>query len=498
MEGLPFPPLLNPSLSKSATDPVPSKPLLAQPAAPTPLARSQSDGSVYVEAKANAATSSKQSHLIYNSLKKAFPPAVAHLVPAPLALPALLRSSSQVAQFYCQICLCNEKLTAAYSLEPCGHRFCRECISQYLKIKIDEAQINNFLCPYIDDSLIGGSPDGWTCAACSFFNTPAPSPGTSFVTCSICDGSQPAPPAPEEPGCRTLILDSDLSAVLDDAPKAKLARFTEMRRNANFRECPRCQFPNTVGPSSFSNRLTCGECIRTEAVEAATADAVDEEKGEGSSSGCAHVYCFVHSDQHHGESCKQFERRHRQEEAAAAAFISKFARPCPGCKQPIEKNGGCNHMTCPNPACRCNFCWLCGRKISGGTLPSHFADWNVLGCPAMQMQADLRSAGRSNRSQEAIQCAYRVAYACFIPIAAALVFTIVLSFFIAFGVFGIAWFVAFGAISVLVLLPCVMILARFQTETRNRDAWEYARTLPLFGFTPLMGMLFICGGWESD
>ncbi|GIY37431.1 ATP-dependent RNA helicase DEAH12, chloroplastic [Caerostris extrusa] len=32
-------------------------------------------------------------------------------------------------------------------------------------------------------------------------------------------------------------------------------------------------------------------------------------------------------------------------------------KSCPSCSAPIEKNGGCNHMTCWK--CKCDMCWLC-------------------------------------------------------------------------------------------------------------------------------------------
>jgi len=42
--------------------------------------------------------------------------------------------------------------------------------------------------------------------------------------------------------------------------------------------------------------------------------------------------------------------------------VRKLSKPCPGCHAPIEKNDGCNHMTCK---CGVHWCWLCAQKIEG-------------------------------------------------------------------------------------------------------------------------------------
>jgi hypothetical protein len=94
--------------------------------------------------------------------------------------------------------------------------------------------------------------------------------------------------------------------------------------------------------------------------------------------------CIIHEDiWHEGETCEEYDYRssgrraqeQRSQEAASLAAISKSAKKCPGlnCAYYIEKNNGCDHMTCksgeqPNERstdgvtgsrCRHEFCWAC-------------------------------------------------------------------------------------------------------------------------------------------
>ncbi|GBN04998.1 ATP-dependent RNA helicase DEAH12, chloroplastic [Araneus ventricosus] len=41
-------------------------------------------------------------------------------------------------------------------------------------------------------------------------------------------------------------------------------------------------------------------------------------------------------------------------------------KTCPSCSAPIEKNGGCNHMTCWK--CKCHMCWLCLKVFPNAEL----------------------------------------------------------------------------------------------------------------------------------
>ncbi|KAJ1672484.1 hypothetical protein EV182_007082, partial [Spiromyces aspiralis] len=38
-------------------------------------------------------------------------------------------------------------------------------------------------------------------------------------------------------------------------------------------------------------------------------------------------------------------------------YIAAHTKECPNCKETIEKNGGCNHMTCAK--CQHHWCWIC-------------------------------------------------------------------------------------------------------------------------------------------
>ena len=60
-------------------------------------------------------------------------------------------------------------------------------------------------------------------------------------------------------------------------------------------------------------------------------------------------------------------------------------------------------------ACNQDWCWICGRKISGGGHPTHYAWWNILGCPGTQMNESFQSYSSGRRAcYQGGLCAYRL------------------------------------------------------------------------------------------
>merc|ERR1719204_2046318 len=63
-------------------------------------------------------------------------------------------------------------------------------------------------------------------------------------------------------------------------------------------------------------------------------------------------------ERHEGMTCEEFQRkRHEERWGEAKDYMKNETKQCPYCLVWIEKNGGCNHMTCHH--CRGEFCWLC-------------------------------------------------------------------------------------------------------------------------------------------
>jgi ariadne-1 len=77
---------------------------------------------------------------------------------------------------------------------------------------------------------------------------------------------------------------------------------------------------------------------------------------------CGASYCFECGYEWHAPmTCELMRRWQKQcaDDSETYNWIHAYTKDCPKCRTAIEKNGGCNHMSCRQPACRYEFCWMC-------------------------------------------------------------------------------------------------------------------------------------------
>uniref|UniRef100_A0AAA9U024 E3 ubiquitin-protein ligase parkin n=1 Tax=Bos taurus TaxID=9913 RepID=A0AAA9U024_BOVIN len=106
--------------------------------------------------------------------------------------------------------------------------------------------------------------------------------------------------------------------------------------------------------------------------------------------GCGFVFCRDCKEPYHEGDCgavieasgtvtqayrvnEKAAEQARWEEASKET-IKKTTKPCPRCHVPVEKNGGCMHMKCPQPRCQFQWCWNCGCEWNRACMGDHWFD----------------------------------------------------------------------------------------------------------------------------
>ncbi|CAN6637781.1 E3 ubiquitin-protein ligase Hel1p [Trichomonascus vanleenenianus] len=99
----------------------------------------------------------------------------------------------------------------------------------------------------------------------------------------------------------------------------------------------------------------CGNAIRCQVRQSDLAFKVPSVRCK-----CGYAFCFgCRLTDHMPCSCalakKWIKKCH--DDSETSNWIAANTKDCPKCHSTIEKNGGCNHMTCKK--CRYEFCWMC-------------------------------------------------------------------------------------------------------------------------------------------
>lgn len=141
-----------------------------------------------------------------------------------------------------------------------------------------------------------------------------------------------------DPDCKTLI---DYQTIMDFVPDATIKQQLQMLITNTFVSCNPmwrwCQTPD------------CDYVIKVQKMDSLP---VLCNCGFESCLQCGELW-------HDSVTCALLERwiKCSKDDPETEMWIQQNAKKCPKCTINIEKNGGCNHMTCKS--CRKEFCWLC-------------------------------------------------------------------------------------------------------------------------------------------
>ncbi|KAL2752149.1 hypothetical protein ACRALDRAFT_2044959 [Sodiomyces alcalophilus JCM 7366] len=195
--------------------------------------------------------------------------------------------------FVCDICCEDEEGLQTFAMK-CGHRYCVDCYRQYLTQKIrEEGEAARIQCP--------------------------------------------------AEGCGRIIdaksLDILVTPGLSDRYRELLNRtYVEDKDVLKWCPAPDCQ-----------NAIECGVKKKDLDKVVPTVACL-----------CGHRFCFgcILND-HQPAPCELVKKWLKKcaDDSETANWISANTKECPRCNSTIEKNGGCNHMTCRK--CKHEFCWMC-------------------------------------------------------------------------------------------------------------------------------------------
>mmetsp|Transcript_4026 Transcript_4026/g.7621 ORF Transcript_4026/g.7621 Transcript_4026/m.7621 type:complete len:552 (+) Transcript_4026:279-1934(+) len=157
-----------------------------------------------------------------------------------------------------------------------------------------------------------------------------------FVGSKLTDGPSCVYARCPEAGCDEVVTNVDVRDVGGDEKewrKWELRSFVDL--NKNMRWCPGADCDKVAVSKTGEGEANC-ECGRD--------------------------FCLKCGEEPHSPvSCKDFEKwlEKCQNESETANWILANTKKCPKCYTRIEKNQGCNHITCQQ--CKYDFCWICGE-----------------------------------------------------------------------------------------------------------------------------------------
>ena len=249
----------------------------------------------------------------------------------------------------CRICFMEANSNVELIAAPCGHYFCGDCYHSYLATKIGEGPsvvfttcpehkcrclippelwLKCFSCTADSRALLGAQTDDGAAAAPSSTSlSPALSPTGGAGAGGGGGGVLWA-------GVQGSVGQEEQLSLLQRYSRAILEQF--VNSNKQMRWCPAPGCERIVMAGAGVKNVRCGP------------------------GGCGCTFCFKCGEEaHQPASCAELVSwvEKCQNESETANWILANTKRCPKCQTRIEKNQGCNHMTCSQ--CKYEFCWIC-------------------------------------------------------------------------------------------------------------------------------------------
>ncbi|KAL8292392.1 hypothetical protein RQP46_001004 [Phenoliferia psychrophenolica] len=112
---------------------------------------------------------------------------------------------------------------------------------------------------------------------------------------------------------------------------------------------------------------------------------------------CGRSFCFGCQEQDHRPCCCPIAKRWLKkcaDDSETSNWISANTKECSKCHSTIEKNGGCNHMTCKK--CKYEFCWVCM-----GVWSDHGTSW--YNCARFEDKGGEKNMDAQSQSRAALE-----------------------------------------------------------------------------------------------
>lgn len=292
--------------------------------------------------------------------------------------------------------------TEYFSLE-CSHVFCNECLQLYLIDKFNNNQVEEILCPnskdckipIVSDVIKSLVPQDQFSRYEKFLTRNLVAKNPKCVFCPIPDCESYARLSPDifsflldkfiaekleneqinsQINSNNLIINQNIQQennfpgiivseyINDENSEKEQSEFHQLNADINLKASPynantgekafdkpldkeaENAFPDNINIIDFTNFLKDQKIILV----------CEANK---------HSFCNLCKKYSHGDiDCgKLLEDEYRK-----IVQNAKNVRKCPQCSFFIEKNLGCNHMSCPNKECNYQFCWICMKKYQNG------------------------------------------------------------------------------------------------------------------------------------